>query len=109
MHDIDTIVSGLTFKNSSASNFETYKDNIDFTIKNRNKFDIDLSIIDFKTQTKITDIKSIKKEECLVKSLSLELFKNKTIQIYSSSNMNNYIIISIPIKGHVKIFLNIVS
>lgn len=111
MHDIDLHIEGKTFKNSSASNFETYPDAIDITFKNRNQCGIIVNFVDTKEVEEITKTKVLKKEECVKLSFKFDDFKNKHVNIYidrvGQLHDLDYASILIPNAGHVKIFLNI--
>lgn len=108
MYDIEISTIGDTFNNSSASNFETYKDAIDFTLKNRITHPIHVIIKDQKIYETLKIFK-LEPEMCKFIPLSLDTFKNKTLQIYISdvAKIDDCAIIKIPNAGHVKIFLNI--
>jgi hypothetical protein len=111
MRDLIANIIGSTFKNSSASHFESYDDNINILLKNNNHTDITVHFIDIHKSKEIIDLVKVKARECIKSKFDFESFKNKDIQIHinrmNQKNDLDILFIQIPKSGAVELFLHI--
>jgi hypothetical protein len=111
MKDIKVKIGGptLSFKNSSASNFETYKNKLEITFINHNDENIKIIVMNVDTTKEI----QLNKKDIITNIFDFNEFKNQKILISKfSTNLTcwedvEYIKMIIPECGHVKIFLNV--
>ena len=108
MHDLNLFFQGTTFKNSTATWYESHLNNFRVVIRNNFKHDIFIVFLDLFSGAKIEITDLIKDKECITKTYDYSMFSNKTILIYVKEiDEINYLEVKIPESGSIKLFLNI--